>query len=1033
MEKLLAREQRVACLNGLSADRLRALLDALQLDVPDRRSRSTLIDAIASAPFPDVVHALRVPELRAFCTTLGVQNKGTKDVLVKRILATPAHGLASQSDRVAGAGSLKSALRRFTLEAATGFVGRDAQTKFVKAFLACFGWPDGEPPGADIPAELPALELGQRTTRPVAAVWNERRVLVDVLTPDVSLDAAWNELLRACLEQRTGPQFVVLTNQRELRLYDLSRDRTAPRLATPIDDLPKHSEAFNFLGESWVPGTTPKIVNVGKVSREVADLVAKLYRSLKSKLPNRKADVIQFTLQCIITMFAEDIGLLPPEYFTALLYDGAQHRDVERRLHDLFKLMATRDVTPPRVVAYFNGGLFASPVTLPLGDAELTALTRAAEANWKYVDPHIFGSVFQGIMDDDQRHASGAHYTAHEDIMRVVGPTIVEPWRKRIAEAKTLAELLDLRRALATFRVLDPACGSGNFLYVAYRELHSLETQLLARIHEFASSQSIGWGTVISTLNFYGFDTNEFAVALAKVTLNIAKKIAFEDRRQKAADAVFQGELEVDPSLPLDNLDKNIVCKDALFTDWPEVDAIVGNPPFLGGLKIRSELGQGYLRRLQARFPGVNGRADLCAYWFRCAHDRLKSGGRAGLIGTNSIRDGNTREASLDYIARGGTITNAVSSIKWPGEAVVNVSMVNWLKGQAVGPHHLYIDDKMYEVAHIPPHLELHADLGNAGRISANEFGTSQGIVLGSKLFELDPPTVREIYMDRRSRPFVRPVADATRLFTGRLTVHPNWAIDLGGCPDGAAARNAGKAYEHLESTVLPYVRAKGSTYDGWIERWWQPWRPRQEFYSCIDGMSRLIACSRHASRSVFVFLSRQFLPTESLQVFAFDDDYTFGILQSGAHWRWAVRRGTKIKDDTRYTVNVWATFPWPQEVSGTAVASVAAAARELRATRDRLTQANGWSLRALHQAAEVDGPNALKEAQAALDETVADAYGMPSDQEVTEFLLDLNRCLVEDEEQGRTVSGPGLPPGLDPKDPRWHSDDCIEPPPFLE
>ncbi len=682
MEGSLTPEQTAACLDTLGADRLRALLDTLGLEATDRRSRSALIAAISRAPLPDVVRALRVPELRVFCTTLGVHDKGTKDVLVKRVLAAPGTRVVrSQGDGLdgaAGAGALKAALRRFTLEAAAGFDGRDAQTKFVKAFFACFGWRDGEPPGADIPASLSVVELGRRTTRPVAAVWSERRVLVDVVAPDVALDAAWNDLLRACLEQSPGPQFVVLTNQRELRLYDLARDRSVPRLATPIDDLPKYSDAFVFLGEGWVPGTTPKIVNVGKVSREVADLVAKLYRSLKSKFPKREAEITRFTLQCIITMFAEDIGLLPPDYFTTLLYEGARHRDVERRLRELFTLMGTRDLKP-RPVKYFNGGLFAAPVTLPLGDAELTALTRAAEANWKYVDPHIFGSVFQGIMDDAERHASGAHYTAHEDIMRVVGPTIVEPWRKRIAEAKTLAELLEVRRALSKFRVLDPACGSGNFLYVAFRELYSLETQLLARIREFPSGQGIGWGSVISTLNFHGIDTNKFAVELAKVTLNIAKKIAFEDRRQKAAVASLQGELEVDPSLPLDNLDENIVCADALFTKWPEVDAIVGNPPFLGGLKIRSEQGEEYLRRLQARFPDVNGRADLCAYWFRCAHDRLGAGGRAGLIGTNSIRDGNTREASLDYIAEGGTITSAVSSIKWPGEAIVNVSMVNWM------------------------------------------------------------------------------------------------------------------------------------------------------------------------------------------------------------------------------------------------------------------------------------------------------------------------------------------------------------------
>ncbi|WP_437713236.1 DNA methyltransferase [Sorangium sp. So ce448] len=915
------------------------------------------------------------------------------------------------------------------------FSGRDAQTRFVKAFFACFGWRDGEPPGADIPASLSVVELGQRTTRPVAALWSERRILVDVVAPEVALDTAWNDLLRACLEQSPGPQFVILTNQRELRLYDLGRDRSVPRLATPIDDLPKYSDAFVFLGEGWVPGTTPKIVNVGKVSREVADVVAKLYRSLKAKFPKREADIIQFTLQCIITMFAEDIGLLPPDYFTTLLYEGARHRDVERRLRELFTLMATRDVKPPRPVAYFNGGLFAAPVTLPLGDAELTVLTRAAEANWKYVDPHIFGSVFQGIMDDAERHASGAHYTAHEDIMRVVGPTIVEPWRKRIAEAKTLAELLEVRRALSKFRVLDPACGSGNFLYVAFRELYNLETQVLARIREFPSGQGIGWGSVISTLNFHGFDTNEFAVQLARVTLNIAKKIAFEDRRQKAADASFQGELEVDPSLPLDNLDKNIVCADALFTEWPEVDAIVGNPPFLAGTSISSELSPGYLAELRDVFPDVPGRADYCCYWFRRAHDRLPRGGRAGLIGTSSVREGNSRVAALEYIvANGATITNAVSSRPWPGAAAVNVAMVNWTKGDPAGPHVLEIEGVVHEVRVIAPHLQLHADVSDAREIRANDGPrSSQGIHVGSKCNQVNKAAAAEMWSDHSSRPFIHPVADGNHLLGGKLSTSPDYIVDMSDCRDLAHAQRGGAAFAFLKRKKFPEVQNKSASFEGWSERWWQSWRPREAFFQASNGMRRIIVCSKHAARPIFAFLSTSFFPTDSLQMFAFDDDYAFGLLQSSAHWRWAIAKGSKLVDRIRYTMDVWNTFPWPQEASESSVARVAAAARELRATRDRLMEANGWSLRALYQAAEVAGPHPLKDVQRALDEAVSEAYGMPSDQDVTEFLLDLNRCLVEDEEQGRTVTGPGLPPGLDPKDPRWLSADCIKPPPLSE
>jgi SAM-dependent methyltransferase len=1043
----LTNEQMVACLETLGADRLRALLDALELDATDRRSRSALIAALAGAPIADLLLALRVPELRAFSASVGLYARGAKEDLIKRLLAARGTRLPrAQSDRpngAASAGGLKSALRLFALDAAAGFRGRDAATKLVKALLTCFGWPDGEPPGADIPASLSILEHGQRATREVAALWNDRRVLVEVVEPASALGPAWTDIMRVCLQLTPTPEYVVLTNQREVHLYDLGRDRAAPRLATAIDDLPKHSEAFLFLGHGWVPGTTPKVVNVGKVSREVADLVAKVYRSLAAKHPKREPDVIQFTLQCIVTMFAEDIGLLPPDHFTSLLYEGARHRDVEMRLRELFTLMATRDGAAPRTVAYFNGGLFARPVTFPLADAELAALTKAAEANWKYVDPHIFGSVFQGIMNDAERHASGAHYTAHEDIMRVVGPTVVEPWLARIAAASTLSQMQDVRRDLSKFRVLDPACGSGNFLYVAFRELYALETQLLARMHrEFPSAKGkgVGWGSGISTLNFYGIDTNPFAVALAKVTLNIAKKITFEERRQKAADAAAQGELDIDPSLPLDNLDKNIVCADALFTEWPKVDAIVSNPPYLGGLKIRSELGADYLAKLQERYPGVNGRADFCSFWFRRAHDDLAPGGRAGLVATNTVREGNTREATLEYLlANGGTIVNAVSSQAWPGIAVVNVSMVNWVKGPAEDElRRLIIDGAVYQPRNIQPSLQLDVDLGSAVTLAANLRGTSQGLVLGTKEFQFDADVARELWADKRARPFIRPVAVASHLLRGRLSEDPEYVIDMSRCESESHAQKGGTAFDYLKKRVLPIVREKASTtttdhYKSWLRSWWRPFWPRLDFLAEMDRLPRIIVCSRHAARPIFTFMSRDFFPTESLQLFGFADDYSFGILQSSFHWTWALGRGSKIKDDTRYTGEVWETFPWPQEVSEAAAARVATAARELRATRERLMEANAWSLRDLHQAAEVDGHHPLKDAQRALDEAVAEAYGKPSDQSLTEFLLELNRCLVEDEAQSKTVNGPGLPPGLASKDSSWVSEDCIEPPPFPE
>lgn len=942
----------------------------------------------------------------------------------------------------------KMALRRFALRAASGYAGSSAAVDFARDLIGCFGdsvvaggAADARPSGSGdlvYGHSFSTVTDGKRSKRTVATYWPSRRVLVEVVDRQAPLDAAWKDLLHACLQIDGEPQYVVLSNQRDLRLYDLARDRSAPRLSIAIDELPKYSEAFVFFEPDWVPGTTPKIINVDKVSKEVADLVAKVYRALRKAHGAKRTDeVIRFTLQCIVAMFAEDIGLLPKEYFTSLLYRGAEEGDVEARLKKLFGAMSSekggRDGIP-----YFNGGLFRKPVTLPLGEAPLRALIKAAESNWKYVDPHIFGSVFQGIMDDAERHASGAHYTAREDIMSVVGPTIVEPWRARISAASTLTELRQVLKELGAYRVLDPACGSGNFLYVAFRELYRLETEVLHRMHEFPSAKKgkdhIGWDSRIRTTNFYGIDINPFAVELAKTTLNIAKKIAFDERKAMLTDLYGQGVLEVDPSLPLDNLDDNIRCADALFTDWPRVDAIVGNPPILGDRKLREELGPSYLSELKSAFDDVSGVVDLCCYWFRRAHSHLTEGTRAGLVGTSGIRVGKARSASLDFIVEnGGTIVDAVSSQIWPGDAALDVSIVNWVKGAAAPPFRLRVDGRVLLRRAIPGHLQLDTDLSQARELQANESGTAMGVILGHEGFT----ATRAL----RSRPSLalRPIATGGGVLRGTVAGPGcEFCIYLAdSTTEQQASRVSKPAVEHLRRTVLPDIMAKARNskktqhYERWLKRWWQPLDPRAELLAAMKQKRRIIACSSPQARPVFEFISTRFVPTNTLQLFVFEDDYTFGVIQSLLHWRWTCVKGGRVRQDIRYTSAVWKTFPWPQAPTLEEVAAVASAARELRATRRRLMEENGWSLRDLYQAAEVAGPHPLKDAQAALDAAVEAAYGKPADQEATEFLLEMNLALAEDEAAGETIQGSGLPAGYDPKDPRWFSTDCIEPPPL--
>ncbi|MDI6653261.1 N-6 DNA methylase [Gluconobacter japonicus] len=299
-------------------------------------------------------------------------------------------------------------------------------------------------------------------------------------------------------------------------------------------------------------------------------------------------------------------------------------------------------------------------------------------------------------MDKEKRHAFGAHFTSEADIQRIIGPTIVKPWTERIDAATRLQDLVEILKELMNFRVLDPACGSGNFLYVAYRELSRLDLRLLARMEENFSAKSVTkqalTASIISPLKFFGCDIDSFGVELTKVTLMLAKKLALDE----AMATLGRDEMELGfyDGVPLDNLDKNIKQTDALFTEWPQVETTIGNPPFQSKNKMQEELGVPYLHKLRARHPDVPGHADYCVYWFRLTLEHLKDGQRAGLVGTNTIRQNYSREGGLDYIvSEGGTITEAVSSMPWSGEANVHVSIVNWVKGVQTGKKRLYIQE----------------------------------------------------------------------------------------------------------------------------------------------------------------------------------------------------------------------------------------------------------------------------------------------------------------------------------------------------
>lgn len=678
--------------------------------------------------------------------------------------------------------------------------------------------------------------------------------------------------------------------------------------------------------------------------------------------------------------------------------------------------------------------------------AELTAGERGlvdavGREDWSRVEPAIFGALFQSSMGRARRHALGAHFTSEADIYRVVLPTIVGPWQRRIDAAPGAAELAALREELARFKILDPACGSGNFLCVAYRELVRLELRILRRSHGAAPER-----LRIGLWQIHGLEIDGSAVALARSTLLLARDRAHAEARGIAVvDGPADSEREA--------LERNIVQCDALLSDWPPADAIVGNPPFQAKNKLQAELGLEHVRRVRARYPEVSGKADYCVYWFRRAHDELRPGGRAGLVGTNTIRQNASREGGLDHIVRSGTIVEAVASEVWSGDAAVNVSIVSWLKGAQPGKKRLSWQEgdsqgspwQTVEVDEIHAALSPRLDVTAARPLRANRAAgvCYQGQTPGSDAFlvahaEAQAMAARAPEVLDVLFPFL--IGDD---LLGRPDGGPGrWVIDFQGQEGLAAAARYAAPFDRVARDVRPgrerRARAEAAAnaalrrgepgarvnrhHQIFGERWWQLSWPRPELIARLAGLPRYIVCVRATRRPIFAFVDAKIRPGDALQVFALADDYAFGVLQSDLHWRWFVERCSTLKRDFRYTSStVFDAFPWPQAPTLAQVRAVADAGRELRELRDRMRAADpGLTLRRMYRALE--GPGAgplspLREAHAALDAAVRAAHGVAAGADGLAHLLAHNLALAAREGRGELIAGPGLPAWVDMRD----------------
>ncbi|MGH6946915.1 MAG: class I SAM-dependent DNA methyltransferase, partial [Kiloniellales bacterium] len=620
-------------------------------------------------------------------------------------------------------------------------------------------------------------------------------------------------------------------------------------------------------------------------------------------------------------------------------------------------------------VEWFNGGLFDDDSTLPLTRPHIEQALDAAAMDWSQIDPSVMGTLFERGLDPDKRSQLGAHYTDAEKIMKIIEPVIQRPLAAEWAEARAGIEALLAKGAqsaapgvrtkarndaaklykgfldrLRSFRVLDPACGSGNFLYLALQTLKDLEhragieAEALGLLREFPQ---------VGPEQLLGIEINPYAAELARVSVWIGE-IQWMQRNGFG--------IARNPILrPLDTIE----CRDAILSpdgteaDWPATDAIIGNPPFLGGKMMRTGLDDAYVDRLFAAYTArVPREADLVCYWFaKSAHQlRAQRAGRSGLVATNSIRGGANRRV-LDEIRQACVIFEAWDDEPWVIEgAAVRVSLVCFAPAGDPVARVFRLDGE--PVAEIysdltARHGTIGIDLTKAARLPENVGVAFMGDTKGGA-FDVPGELARE-WLRAPINPNGRRNSDVLLPWVNGLDVtrrlRDMWIIDFGWTMTEADGSLYEAPFSYAEEHVQRVRVARQQR--GYARHWWRHERPRPEMWAALSGVARYIATPTVAKHRLFVWLDRAVCPDHQLIVVARDDDATFGILHSRLHELWALRLGTwlGVGNDPRYTPSTtFEMFPFPngltpdtsaEDVDEPRAQRIAAAARRLNELRE--------------------------------------------------------------------------------------------------
>ena len=817
-------------------------------------------------------------------------------------------------------------------------------------------------------------------------------------------------------------------------------------------------EVHDFVLEDLVDGDkreklkrafiAPEHFKPTKTRQALTEETAREFAGLAQRLRDRGHEaqqVAHFVNQLVFCMFAEDVGLLPDNLFTKML-DLCRSDSASFAEHagTLFGAMANKNgkVGFTRI-DWFNGGLFQDDHALPVNREDVEDLFNAAQRDWSQIDPSILGTLFERGLDPAKRSQLGAHYTDREKIMMIVKPVIIDPleaeWVEALANMTALIQSAPKRtnerlltpaekrkaerlidgagkihnefvERLVNFRVLDPACGSGNFLYVALRSLKDLEHR--ANLDAEALGLPRGFPRVGPEC-VLGIELNPYAAELARVSVWIGE---IQWMRRNGFDAAKNPILRT-----LDTIE----CRDAVLNDdgtaaeWPKADAVVGNPPFLGASRMIGELGEVYTESLRNAWSGtVPGFGDLVTFWFAKAWKQVTKGNLkvAGLVSTNSIRGGANRQV-LSAIVDQGSIFNAWSDEEWTVDgAAVRVSLICFAKDAVRVP-----SLNGNSVEQVLSDLSANGDgvdLTKASLLKANSNAAFLGTKKGGP-FDLNPEEARRFLKmpinvnGKHNREVLH------RRYTGTdLARRPTdrWIIDFG----HGVSQHEAAYFEAPFAYVLEHVKPLRDVNRREFRRlnYWLHSETAPGMRRGIVGLSRYIATARVSKYRIFTWLNVTDSLDDGAIAIARDDDTSFGILHSTFHELWSLRMGTflGVGNDPRYTPSTtFETFPFPEGLTpdiaaanyiddprAKAIATAAARLNELRDNwlnpgdlvvrepevvpgyPDRILPCDEAAAKELSKRTLTSLYNArpawLDNAHKVLDEAVAEAYGWKDD-----------------------------------------------------